>query len=61
VLVDQVRPAPSHEDADGGPRLAGRNRNNKLVHFAGSPQLMGQLVNVRIHRAGPYSLQGTAV
>jgi tRNA-2-methylthio-N6-dimethylallyladenosine synthase len=61
VLVDQVRPASSHEDADGGPRLAGRHRNNKLVHFAGSPQLMGQLVNVRIHRAGPYSLQGTAV
>jgi tRNA-2-methylthio-N6-dimethylallyladenosine synthase len=59
VLVDQQRPRSSH-DADGqGPRLAGRNRNNKLVHFDGSPDLIGQLVKVRVTNSGPYSLSGT--
>jgi tRNA-2-methylthio-N6-dimethylallyladenosine synthase len=57
VLVDQVRPASSH---DGGhPRVAGRNRNNKLVHLDGSPELVGRLVDVRIERAGPYALVGS--
>jgi tRNA-2-methylthio-N6-dimethylallyladenosine synthase len=57
VLVDQVRPPSSHDG--GAPRVAGRNRNNKLVHFDGSPDLVGQLVNVRIEHVGPYSLMGT--
>jgi tRNA-2-methylthio-N6-dimethylallyladenosine synthase len=57
VLVDQQRPPSAH---DGGrPRLAGRNRNNKLVHFDGRPELIGSLVNVRIDHAGPYSLSGS--
>jgi tRNA-2-methylthio-N6-dimethylallyladenosine synthase len=55
VLVDQVRPASSH-DGSAAPRVAGRNRNNKLVHFDGRPELLGQLVDVRIERAGPYAL-----
>jgi tRNA-2-methylthio-N6-dimethylallyladenosine synthase len=58
VLVDQVRPASSH-DAEGGPRLAGRNRHNKLVHFSGSPDLLGTMADVRVERAGPYALVGT--
>ena len=57
VLVDQVRPPSSH-DGDTGPRLAGRNRHSKLVHFGGSPQLVGQLVDVQVERAGPYALVG---
>ncbi len=57
VLVDQVRPPSSHDG--GGPRVAGRNRNNKLVHFDGSPELLGRLVDVRIERAGPYALVGS--
>jgi tRNA-2-methylthio-N6-dimethylallyladenosine synthase len=57
VLVDQQRPPSSH--GDGAPRLAGRNRNNKLVHFDGPPTLMGALVNVRVDRAGPYALVGS--
>jgi tRNA A37 methylthiotransferase MiaB len=61
VLVDQVRPPRSH-DHDGGiehrPRVAGRNRQNKLVHLAGGPELVGRLVDVRIEHAGPYSLVG---
>ena len=39
--------------------MAGRNRNNKLVHFDGSPELLGRLVDVRIERAGPYALVGS--
>ena len=62
VLVDQQRPPSSHSNmppAAGTVRLAGRNRNNKLVHFDGRPEHMGKLVNVRVERAGPYSLSGS--
>jgi tRNA-2-methylthio-N6-dimethylallyladenosine synthase len=56
VLVDQVRPPSAHDG--GAPRVAGRNRNNKLVHLDGQPDLIGKLVNVTVERAGPYSLMG---
>jgi tRNA-2-methylthio-N6-dimethylallyladenosine synthase len=62
VLVDQQRPPSSHSDAPMVPgvvRLAGRNRNSKLVHFDGRPELLGRLVNVRVERAGPYALAGS--
>ncbi len=57
VLVDQVRPPSSHDA--GRARVAGRNRNNKLVHFDGGPELVGRLVNVKVGHAGPYALVGT--
>ena len=61
VLVDQLRPAPSHGH-DGaqpaGPRVAGRNRHNKLVHLTGGAELLGRLVDVRVEHAGPYALVG---
>jgi tRNA-2-methylthio-N6-dimethylallyladenosine synthase len=57
VLVDQQRPPSSH--GGEGPRLAGRNRNNKLVHLDGSAELIGQLVNVSVTHTGPYALAGT--
>ena len=57
VLVDQQRPPSSH--GGGGPRLAGRNRHNKLVHFDGLPEMIGRLVDVRVDRAGPYALAGS--
>ncbi len=62
VLVDQQRPPSSHAGAPSDPdsvRLAGRNRNNKLVHFDGRPEMIGQLVSVRIDHSGPYSLVGS--
>jgi tRNA A37 methylthiotransferase MiaB len=43
---------------DGVAHLAGRSRENKLVHVAGSPALLGALVNVAIEHAGPYALRG---
>src|SRR5436190_3829343 len=74
VLVDTVTPprVHGHEDtlaagagrADAAaPRagevaLSGRNRENRLVHVFGSPELVGRLVDVRIEHAGPYSLRG---
>jgi tRNA-2-methylthio-N6-dimethylallyladenosine synthase len=65
VLVDQLRPAPSHGHAAGdgdaragGTRVGGRNRHNKLVHLPGGTELLGRLVNVRIEHAGPYALVG---
>ena len=59
VLVDQQRPPSSHSGDGTAPRLAGRNRHNKLVHFDGSVELIGGLVNVRVERAGPYALAGS--
>jgi tRNA-2-methylthio-N6-dimethylallyladenosine synthase len=44
--------------ADGWVRLAGRSRENRLVHLAGPPTLVGGIVDVRIEAAGPYSLRG---
>ena len=38
--------------------LVGRSRENKLVHVAGSPELLGTLVHVAIDHAGPYALRG---
>jgi tRNA-2-methylthio-N6-dimethylallyladenosine synthase len=43
---------------DGVAHLTGRSRENKLVHVAGSPDLIGRLVDVRIEHAGPYALRG---
>ena len=63
VLVDQVRPPASHghenDSVPGGPRVSGRNRENKLVHFSGGADLIGQTATVRIERAGPYALVGS--
>ena len=48
-----VRPGP------GEVRLAGRTRQNKLVHLAGPASLVGRLVSVRVDHAGPYALRGS--
>jgi tRNA-2-methylthio-N6-dimethylallyladenosine synthase len=61
VLVDQVRPPSSHDHGDGASRVAGRNRQGKLVHLDGGPELLGRLVDVRIERAGPYALVGSSL
>jgi tRNA-2-methylthio-N6-dimethylallyladenosine synthase len=61
VLVAEQRPAPSHADDRGqaaSPRLAGRNREHKLVHFDGPAELIGSRVPVVVERAGPYALSG---
>jgi tRNA-2-methylthio-N6-dimethylallyladenosine synthase len=44
---------------DGIAHLLGRSRESKLVHVAGSPELLGHEVRVRIDHAGPYALRGT--
>jgi tRNA-2-methylthio-N6-dimethylallyladenosine synthase len=61
VLVEEARQprVHDHEVAEHrGPRLVGRNREHKLVHFDGPGALVGQLVDVKIERAGPYALSG---
>ena len=61
VLVDEARQPRVHDHeggGDGGPRLVGRNREHKLVHFNGPESLVGQIVHVEIERAGAYSLNG---
>jgi tRNA-2-methylthio-N6-dimethylallyladenosine synthase len=43
---------------DGVAHLAGRSRENKLVHVAGDASLVGELVTVAVDHAGPYALRG---
>jgi tRNA-2-methylthio-N6-dimethylallyladenosine synthase len=38
--------------------LAGRNRENRLVHLSGPVSLVGRLVDVQVNHAGPYALRG---
>ncbi len=65
VLVEEVRPTPSHghDEPDpvdsAAPRLSGRNREHKLVHLSGHADLVGRRVMVRVERAGPYALSGS--
>ena len=66
VLVDEIRPRRTHDHEPGagtgiagGERLAGRNRENKLVHFDGDASLVGRFVTVRVDHAGPYALSGS--
>jgi len=68
VLVEAVRPARSHDHGDpagatpaageGLTWLSGRNRENRLVHAMGSPDLVGSFVTVTVEHAGPYALRG---
>lgn len=39
-------------------KLAGRTENNRFVNFTGTPDMIGQLVAVKITTAQPYSLCG---
>jgi tRNA-2-methylthio-N6-dimethylallyladenosine synthase len=60
---DEPPETPSARDAfrnlpAGMAHLVGRSRENKLVHVAGSPSLLGELVAVAIEHAGPYALRG---
>ncbi len=42
-------------------RLTGRTRCNKIVVLDGSPAHLGRLVDVKIQRAGNFTLYGEAV
>jgi tRNA-2-methylthio-N6-dimethylallyladenosine synthase len=71
VLVDTVVQRRSHDhepEGDGRranaatePRLSGRSRQNKLVHLAGGPEMIGRILRVRVDHAGPYALRGVVV
>jgi tRNA-2-methylthio-N6-dimethylallyladenosine synthase len=51
VLVE----GPSRKDPG---ELAGRTGNNRVVNFSGSPQLVGQMIEMHIEAALPHSLRG---
>ena len=44
--------------ADEGGKWQGRTRTDKLVFFNGSDNCLGQLINVKIEKSGPWSVQG---
>jgi tRNA-2-methylthio-N6-dimethylallyladenosine synthase len=51
VLVEEVK----------GNRAKGRSRNDKIVHFEGGSNLIGEIVQVEINKTGAWSLQGSKV
>ena len=56
-----ARPRRRRSGAPAGPAgamVSGRTRQNKLVHLAGGPELVGRLVTARVEHAGAYSLRG---
>lgn len=58
-MLDTIQPVlvegPSRRDAS---ELTGRTENNRIVNFAASEQLIGQIVNVRITAVYTNSLRG---
>ncbi|MDU4024367.1 MAG: tRNA (N6-isopentenyl adenosine(37)-C2)-methylthiotransferase MiaB, partial [Clostridium perfringens] len=52
-VVEVLVEGPSKNDET---KLTGRTRNGKLVNFAGDEKLVGELVNLKIVRAQPFSL-----
>jgi tRNA-2-methylthio-N6-dimethylallyladenosine synthase len=69
VLVDSLTPprGHAHEPDSTAPadpawqQVAGRSRQNKLVHLAGGPELIGRTLRARVEHAGPYALRGVVV
>ncbi|EJT6475861.1 tRNA (N6-isopentenyl adenosine(37)-C2)-methylthiotransferase MiaB [Clostridium perfringens] len=57
-VVEVLVEGPSKNDET---KLTGRTRNGKLVNFAGDEKLVGELVNLKIFRAQPFSLIGEIV
>ena len=57
-VVEVLVEGPSKHDET---KLTGRTRNGKLVNFAGDEKLVGELVNLKIVRAQPFSLIGEIV
>ena len=47
-----------NEEKDNKIILAGRARNNKIVHFEGEKTLVGDFVNVEITSASTWHLRG---
>ncbi|MBS5922083.1 tRNA (N6-isopentenyl adenosine(37)-C2)-methylthiotransferase MiaB [Clostridium perfringens] len=58
TVVEVLVEGPSKNDET---KLTGRTRNGKLVNFAGDEKLVGELVNLKIVRAQPFSLIGEIV
>ena len=54
-LVGRTQEILVEEEKEGV--LSGRTRSNKLVHFTGKAGI-GDLVDVRVVEAGPWSLRG---
>ena len=51
----------SYEEKDNNIILAGRARNNKIVHFNGDKKLVGQFANVKITGASTWHLRGELI
>ncbi|MGZ3641681.1 MAG: tRNA (N6-isopentenyl adenosine(37)-C2)-methylthiotransferase MiaB [Candidatus Limnocylindrales bacterium] len=56
-----THPTGAPAAGEGSVRLVGRNRENRLVHLAGAPELVGRFASVRVDHAGPYALAGQLV
>ena len=50
--------AENYNEVNGETILNGRSRNNKIVHFLGKKELIGQLINVEIQESSIWCLKG---
>lgn len=61
LLIGTVVEVLVEKESPGGPLFAwlqGRTDTNKIVHFKGNPNLVGQFVTVQLTEAFPHSLSG---
>ncbi len=49
------------EESSGSEKMTGRSTQNKLVHFLGTPELIGQEVSIKITKAFPAVFRGELV
>lgn len=62
ALVDQqVEVLVEGQSKNNSDMLSGRTRTNKLVHFKGPQEWVGQLMLVKVNEAQPYFLNGEAI
>lgn len=54
VLVEEV--SKNNENV-----LTGRTRHGKLIHFEGSKELIGNLVNVKVEKIKSFTLEGSII
>ncbi|MCI0377591.1 MAG: tRNA (N6-isopentenyl adenosine(37)-C2)-methylthiotransferase MiaB [Gemmataceae bacterium] len=61
ILVEGFGKAAKHQEGSGPKQLTGRTMSDHIVVFDGNPRLIGQIVEVDVEEASPFTLFGTIV
>ena len=60
VLVEEVSMLGRKQEGESV-QLSGRTGGDLITHFEGSPEMVGQLVQVKVERSAPLALYGALV